>query len=105
MIKKKAKSDLVSTERIIKTIEKTNSKKEKKIKFQFYLKKLENVVLKESQQVYSQKIKNSEITIAIGQAGCLTHNQKIIVFKMKSKNFLRETVNEEICNNVNKHEE
>jgi phosphate starvation-inducible PhoH-like protein len=46
------------------------SKKEKKIKFQLLLKKLEaKVILKENQLIYSKKIENNTITFAYGPAG------------------------------------
>ena len=49
---------------------KMNKKKEKKIKFQMFLKKLEeNVHLKPRQQEYADTIKNNTITFASGQAG------------------------------------
>jgi phosphate starvation-inducible PhoH-like protein len=46
------------------------SKKEKKIRFQILLKKLEaNVILKENQLIYSRKIENNTITLVYGAAG------------------------------------
>lgn len=69
------------------------SKKEKKIRFQLLLKKLEaKVVLKENQLVYSKKIEDNIITICYGPAGCLTENQKISIYKMRSKTFNGNTV-------------
>lgn len=50
--------------------EKVDNKKDKKIKLQYFLKKLEeNVRLKERQLEYSKKIRDSVITFASGPAG------------------------------------
>ena len=66
---KKSASDK-SVENLV-TIEKTtNNKKEKKVKFGFYLKKLESqIILKDSQKEYSRKIRENTITFATGPAG------------------------------------
>jgi phosphate starvation-inducible PhoH-like protein len=49
---------------------KVNIRKEKRIKFQFLLKKIkEKVVLKENQKEYAEKIKNNTITFCYGPAG------------------------------------
>lgn len=66
----KKSATISPVEELIKSIDKVNSKKERKVKFQTFKKMIEEkIVLKESQEKYSETIKNNQITFAVGAAG------------------------------------